>query len=203
MPSVVRITAPGMPSVVRLSSPASPSVVRREVAGIPGPAGPEGPQGVQIGFGQITYTDRAVGAEDVFPANVRQQLKFDPTALQTQDLLNPPFVGHTFFTANRLMPRALGDLYNMRVNLLVTAEQAGGQLRLDIDAGSSLGPIQADTASLFAGAGITERVTFSFSIQVLANFMANGAAFFLQANRPVTVVSETLLLMPESIQPGT
>ena len=165
--------------------------------GVPGSGGPS------LGFGQTTYTDRTISDEDVFAPNVRQQLRFSPTALQTQNLLNPPFTGHTFFVNNRIVARAMGDLYDMRVNLIVTADQAGGQLRLDIDSGSTLGPLQSDTTSLFEGAGIAERVTFSFSIQVLTTFLANGAVFYLTANRPVTVVSEALLLMPKSIQLGT
>lgn len=166
------------------------------------PQGRPGAPGVQTGFGQVTYTDRTIGVEDTFLPGIRQQLMFAPGALQTQDPLNPPFAGHYFFVDNRIVPRAMGDLYDMRVNLLVTADQAGAQLRLDIDTGSTLGPLQSDTTSLFAGAGITERATFSFSVQVLATFFANGAVFFLQATKPVTVISETLLLMPKSIQPG-
>ena len=198
---VVRVTVPSPTPVVFVPTPAAPAVVLVQSLGTQGPAGPQGAPSVQTGFGQITYTDRTIGPEDSFAPGVRQRLMFNPNALQTQDLLNPPFKGHAFFVNNTLRARAMGDLYVLVINLLVKADQAGGQIRVDVDSGSPLGPLQSDTASLLEGAGVQERVTINFEIQVLTTFLANGAQFYLTSTRPVTVVSETLLVDPRSIQP--
>lgn len=188
-------------SVAAQGRPVVASVTVRGQQGAQGAQGVQGPSGITTGFGQITYTDRTIGPEDSFAPGVRQRLMFNPDALQTTDYLNPPFKGFAFFVNNTLRARATGDLYFLAINLLVTAQQAGGQIRVDVDAGSVLGPIQSNTASLLEGAGVQERVTLLFEVQVLTNFLANGAQFYLTATRPVTVVSETLLVDPRSIQP--
>ena len=207
MPDGARVRVPSLAGtgVALIPAAAPPPVAIVRVgsigpAGAPGPAGVQGPRGYGP-FGQITYTDRAIGIEDSFAPGVRQRLMFNPNALQTQDLLNPPFKGHAFFVNNTLRARAMGDLYVLVINLLVKADQAGGQIRVDVDSGSPLGPLQSDTASLLEGAGVQERVTINFEIQVLTTFLANGAQFYLTSTRPVTVVSETLLVDPRSIQP--
>ena len=81
--------------------------------GRPGAQGPQGSPGVagsvgSYGLGQITYTERELEASDTFEPGVRGQVLFEPTSVQ--DYLNPPFAGHGFWTANRIVPRALGDL---------------------------------------------------------------------------------------------
>lgn len=176
--------------------------MRRTVSPITLPLqGRPGSPGLNTGFGQITYTDRTIGAEDTFDPNVRQRLMFAPSGLTTQNLLLAPFKQHQFFVDNVLRARAMGDVYDMTINLGVRSMQAGGKVRVDIDSGSTLGPLQTSTASLFEGATVVERVTLNFSIQVLSTFLANGALFYLTADRPLQVISETLFLRPTSIQP--
>lgn len=165
------------------------------------PQGRPGTPGVSTGFGQITYTDRTIGPEDSFDPGVRKQLIFAPSGLTTQNLLLDPFKQHQFFVDNVLRARAFGDLYEITINLAVRSMQADGKIRVDVDSGSSLGPLQTSTALLFEGATVVERVTLNFAIQALATFLANGARFYLTADRPVQVISETLLLRPASIQP--
>ncbi|GJE42075.1 hypothetical protein [Methylobacterium soli] len=166
------------------------------------PQGRPGAPGLNTGFGQVTYTERSVEADDSFAAGVRQQVRFVPTPSLTQDLLNAPFAGHTFWSDNRLIGRAMGDLIDVTVNLIVTATIAGGQLRTDADVGSTLGPVASDSQTLFNGAGIPERTTFRLRLQVLAGFLANGCALFLTSNVPLLVTSETVLVAPASIRPA-
>ena len=163
------------------------------------PQGPRGTAGQQTGFGQITYTERVVEPSDVFAPGVRQQLVFTPTTVQ--DFLNAPFVGHVFWDGERVIARAMGDLYDLTVNLIVVAQVADGQLRVDADVGSVLGPVASDTQTLFNGASEPERVTFRLRAQVLAGFMANGCALYLISSVPLTVTSETVLIAPASIRP--
>lgn len=160
----------------------------------------QGPKG-DGPFGQITYTDRTVGDEDNFDPFVRQQLIFAPTGLTTQNLLLPPFTDHQFFVNNILRARKLGDVYEMTINLLVRSMQSGGKIRVDIDSGSTLGPLQSSTASLLEPATVQERVSFPLAVQALTTFLANGAQFYLTADRPIQVISETLFLRPTSVQP--
>ncbi|MCJ2019607.1 hypothetical protein MKK84_19575 [Methylobacterium sp. E-065] len=168
-----------------------------------GPAGRDGKDGPAGGsFGQITYTDRVSGPEDRFEAGARQQLRLAPGSTTVLDLLLPPFAGHVFVHDDRFWPRAPNDAYDIHINLLVVADQAGTKLKADVDVGSTLGPIQADGQELFEAAGVNERITFSFSIQALENTQRNGAAFFLKATKPVTLVSEAIYIVPQSVQPA-
>jgi hypothetical protein len=167
--------------------------------GAVGPIGPQGDKGVNTGFGQITYTDRTIGDEDRFLPGVRAPIRFVATPGLTQDFLNEPFRGHVFWSDNKLIGRALGDLLDVQVNLIVTADIAGGELRVDADVGSSLGPIASDTQVLFNGAGVPERVTFRLRVQTLSGFLLNGCGIFLTSNVPLTVISETMLVAPASI----
>lgn len=185
--------------VLRAGRPAITAVTVPGPQGAPGPVGGAGPVG-SYGLGQITYTERVIEASDFFEAGVRGPILFEPASIS--DDLNPPFVGHAFWVGNKIAPRAMGDLYDIQVNLIVTASISGGQLRVDADVGSLLGPIASDTQTLFNGAQAPERVTFRLRVQVLANFMANGCALFLTSSVPVTVVSETVLVAPASIQSG-
>ena len=165
--------------------------------GAPWPSGGPGQVG-SYGLGQITYTERVLEASDTIEPGVRGQVLFEPTSVQ--DYLNPPFDGHAFWVENRVVARALGDLYDFQINLIVTAQVAGGQLRLEADVGSTLGPVAADTQSLFAAALEPERVTFRLRVQALAGFLANGCAFYLTSSVPITTISETVLVAPASIQ---
>lgn len=169
--------------------------------GAQGGIGPVGPAGVNTGFGQITYTDRTIGDEDNFDPGVRKQLLFAPTGLTTQNLLLDPFKSHNFFVDNTLRARLMGDVYEMTINLVVRSMQVGGKVRVDVDSGSPNGPLQSSTASLLEAATVPERVSFPLAIQVLSTFLANGALFYLTADRPLQVISETLFLRPTSIQP--
>lgn len=166
---------------------------------VPGPQGAPGAAGSvgSYGLGQITYTERVLEASDTFEPGVRGQVLFEPTSVQ--DYLNPPFDGHAFWVDNRVVARALGDLYDFQVNLIVTAQVAGGEVRLEADVGSALGPVAADTQSLFAAALEPERVTFRLRVQALAGFLANGCAFYLTSSVPITTISETVLVAPASI----
>lgn len=163
------------------------------------PQGERGPAGVSTGFGQITYTERTLESSDAFVPGVRGQVLFEPTSVT--DALNPPFTGHGFWAANRVVPRAMGDLYDLQINLIVTSQVAGGQLRLDADVGSVIGPIASDSQVLFNGALDPERVTFRARVQVLANFLTNGCALYLTSSVPITTISETILIAPASIRP--
>lgn len=183
------------------------------IEGPPGPIGPSGPQGPQggrgergpqgasTGFGQITYSERTVEISDLFEPDVRGQILFDPAPELTQDLLNAPFAGHVFWHDDRIAPRAFGDLYDVQVNLIVTAQVADGRIRVDADTGSSLGPIASDTQVLFNSAGTPERATFRLRVQALAGFIANGCRLYLTSSVPLTVISETVLVAPASIRP--
>ncbi len=195
------VTVQGRPqvAVAALARPAVASVTVPGPQGARGAQGIQGPPGVNIGFGQITYTNRGLEPDDVFEPGARAQVLFTPD-VPTQDVLNPPFDAHTFWIDNAVVPQALGDLYDLQINLIVTADTAGGQLRLDADVGSILGPIASDTQILFAGAGAPERVTFRLRVQVLANFMANGCRIYLTSSVRVTTVSETILVAPASIR---
>lgn len=185
--------------VLRAGRPEITAVMVPGPQGAPRPMGGPGPVG-SYGLGQITYTERVIEASDFFEAGVRGPVLFEPTSIS--DDLNPPFVGHAFWAGNKVMPRAMGDLYDIQVNLIVTASISGGQLRVDADVGSLLGPIASDTQTLFNGAQVPERVTFRLRVQVLSNFMANGCGLFLTSSVPVTVASETVLVAPASIQAG-
>jgi hypothetical protein len=201
----VKVTVGKAPSA-KVITPPTPAVIYAVVPGPvggqgePGPVGPRGPKG-DGPFGQITYTDRTIGAEDNFDPGVRQRLMFAPSGLTTQNKLLRPFDTHTFFVDNVLRARAVDDVYEMTVNLVVRSMQAGGKIRVDIDSGSPLGPLQSSTQSLFEPATVQERVSFPLAIQVLSTFLANGALFYLTADRPIQVISETLFLRPTSIQP--
>lgn len=202
----VRVTVGTKTPIAKVITAPTPKVI---YAVVPGPVGDQGPRG-EPGprgpkgdgpFGQITYSDRTVGIEDNFDPGVRQRLIFAPSGMTTQDLLLLPFAGHSFFADNVLRARAMGDVYDITINLAVRSMQAGGKVRVDIDSGSPLGPLQTSTAQLFEGATVVERVTLNFSIQVLGTFLANGALFYLTADRPLQVISETLFLRPTSVQP--
>jgi hypothetical protein len=191
----VAVAAQGRPVVA--------SVVVRGQQGARGETGLQGPPGVSLGFGDIIYTDRTSGPEDRFEANVRQQVRFSGATTTVMDKLLPPFVGHQFLVNDRLMARALNDVYHIRINLIVSADAASTRLKMDCDAQSAFGPLQADDSTLFSSAGVPERVTFSFAIQVQGNTLANGAAFYLTSTQPVTVLSETLFIIPATVQPET
>lgn len=103
-----------------------------------------------------------------------------------------------FWSGNKVVARALGDLYDFQINLIVTAQVAGGQLRMEADTNSPLGPIASDTQTLFNSALAPERVTFRLRAQALATFLANGCRFFLTSTVPITTVSETVLVAPAS-----
>ena len=190
----VAVAAQGRPVVA--------SVTVRGQQGAQGETGLQGPPGVSLGFGDI-YTDRTSGPEDRFEANVRQQVRFSGATTTVMDKLLPPFVGHQFLVNDRLMARALNDVYHIRINLIVSADAASTRLKMDCDAQSAFGPLQADDSTLFSSAGVPERVTFSFAIQVQSNTLANGAAFYLTSTQPVTVLSETLFIIPATVQPET
>lgn len=190
-------------AVATQGRPVVASVTVRGQQGAQGETGLQGPPGVSLGFGDIIYTDRTSGPEDRFEANVRQQVRFSGATTTVMDKLLPPFVGHQFLVNDRLMARALNDVYHIRINLIVTSDAASTRLKLDCDAQSALGPLQADDSTLFQSAGVPERVTFSFAIQVQGNTLANGAAFFLTSTQPVTVLSETLFVIPATVQPET
>ena len=194
--SVAVLGRPGI-SVAALGRPSVASVTVAGPQGAPGERGIPGPPGVARGVGQITYTNRSLEPDDVFEAGARAQVRFAPDG-PPQDGLNPPFEGHAFWIEDAIVPRAMGDLYDIQTNLIVTVDTAGGYLRLDADVGSSLGPIASDTQVLFEGAGRPERVTFRLRVQVLANFLANGCRIFLTSSVRITTVSETILLAPAS-----
>lgn len=201
---VLRVPAPVSVPVVRVPVPNMPAVVRSQALGPIGPAGGKGdpgPPGSKGSLGQITYTDRVSGPEDRYEANIRQQVRLAPGSTTVLDKLLPPFVGHVFVHDDRFWPLAMDDAYDIHVNLIVMADQAGTKIKMDCDAGSVLGPLQADDKTLFEPAGASERVTFNFSIQTLANTLANGAAFFLRATKPITILSEAVYVVPQSIQP--
>lgn len=203
-PPNLRGNAPFAVPVLRVPSPVAPAVVRSVAPGPIGPAGQKGdagPPGTNLGFGDIIYTDRTSGPEDRFEANVRQQIRFSGATTTVMDKLLPPFVGHQFLANDRLIARALNDVYNIRINLIVSSDASSTRLKMDCDAQSAFGPLQADDSTLFQSAGVPERVTFSFAIQVQANTLANGAAFYLTSTQPVTVLSETLFIIPATVQP--
>lgn len=200
---VLRVPAPVSAPVLRVPVPTMPAVVRSQSLGPVGPAGPQGLPGKKFSLGQITYTDRVSGPEDRYEANVRQQIRLAPGSTTVFDRLLPPFAGHVFVRDDRFWPLAMDDAYDIHINLIVMADQAGTKIKVDCDAGSILGPLQADDKTLFDPAGTSERVTFNFSIQALANTLANGAAFYLKATKPITILSEAVYIVPQSIQPSS
>lgn len=169
--------------------------------GPPGPAGARGAPG-PFGYGDVTYTERSVGPEDTFPANVRQRLTFTPDPALTQRQLAPPFDAHEFWVENRIVGRAKFDRLAVQVNLIVTSQQAGGQVRLDADVGSVLGPIASTSEVLFNAPNDQERVTLPLRIRTLDSLLANGAALYLTSTVPILVLSETVWVAPESIYPS-
>lgn len=187
------VTAPRGRAKVSVSQAGRPVVTAITVPG------EQGPPGISTGFGQVTYTERELEPSDYFTPGVRAQVIFSPTSVS--DKLNEPFKGHQFWQNNRVRPRAVDDLYDFQVNLIVVSTVAGGMVRLDADTGSTLGPIASDTQTLFNGALDPERVTFRLRAQVLETFRANGCAFFLTSTVPLTTVSETVLINAVTIQP--
>ena len=163
-----------------------------------GTIGPPGPTGFTTGFGQIRYGESTTATPVIVPANVRTPLTFvvDPT--QTQDFLNPPFAGVLNFDGTKITPRALDDAMFVLVNLLVTANVSGGATKVDIDVGAPAGPTGSDTEQLFNPAGESERVTHILYVQTLANFMANGARLYITASVQVSIINETIALIPQS-----
>lgn len=71
---VYTIAVQGRPqvSVAALGRPAVASVT------VPGQQGAPGQPGVSTGFGQVTYTNRGLEADDVFQPGVRAQVLFTP-----------------------------------------------------------------------------------------------------------------------------
>ena len=153
------------------------------------------------GFGQIRYTEAAGSAPVPIAPGIRTPLTFvfDPT--QTQNALNAPFAGHLAFDGTTITPRALNDAIFILANLSVTAAVAGGAVKVDVDVGSPLGPTGSSTETLFNAAGAPERVTCILYVQTLSYFMANGAKLFITASVPVSLVNESVVLIPQSTHP--
>lgn len=180
-----------MPAVLR--QPAALETVER------GPQGRPGKDGATFqGFGSVTFTEAASAPALALPANTRTQLQFTPDPAQADDTLQAPFAGHLFWSNNVIVGRALNDALDILVNLLVVSQVAGGQLRLDIDVGSVLGPIVTAGASLFEAAGVTERVTLERMIRTKSGLLANGGALYLTSTVPVSITRASVVVFPNS-----
>ena len=164
--------------------------------------GPPGRDGASFAFGQVRYGEATGSAPVIIPANLRTLLTFAIDPSQTNNFLNPPFEGLALFDGTTIRARAMGDLTNILVNLLVTSLVVGGQIKFDIDVGSPLGPTGTDTAGLFAPAGVPERVTGRLTLQTLTYFLANGAKLYITSSVPISLVNEALIIMPASIFAG-
>ena len=180
------------------------SAMVSQAVGVPyvAPATPTIPPAFQaaadIGGGQIRYAEMAGSPAVAIPPNTRTLISFTIDPTQTQDFLNPPFEGSVFYDGTTITPRAVGDFMFVLVNLSVTSDVVGGEIKFDIDVGSPQGPTGADTAALFNDAGIPERVTGKLYIQVLSYFMANGAKLYVTSSVPISLVNEAVLIAPLS-----
>tara|TARA_R110000824_G_scaffold42703_1_gene125439 strand:+ start:271 stop:1047 length:777 start_codon:yes stop_codon:yes gene_type:complete len=100
-------------------------------------------------------------------------------------------------TTNKIMPIALGDSYDMRLQVEIVTS-ASNPTRLDclLDIGGGVSPtIVVADQGVALKAGVPHTVIFSFPIFCLGTFVANGGQFFLHTNTgSLTIGKRTLLL---------
>lgn len=225
-PYRVTVAAPGPPAIVEVSTEGASGRVEVLVPGVPGPSayaiwqaqghlgseadflsalvsqvpGPPGPPG---DYGRVSFTERVIEPSDTFVPGVSAPILFAPDPGLSEDDLRAPFAGHVFWHDSRVIARALGDVYDLYVNLILRAQQVGGYVTVAADVGSSLGPVIADAKPIPFGAGIADRMTFTLpQVKAKANFVANGCRLLLTATVPLVIVSETVIVAPRSAGGG-
>lgn len=198
----VILPVPAPPVISRIGAPAAPTAVYSPVPGVQGPAGGQGPAGIQTGFGQIVYTHALTGMGDQIAPNTRTQLTFTPDPALTINYLNPPFAGYVLWDNTKVVGRHTGDVLLIQVNLQVTPAVEGGQIFIDLDVGSKVGPIASDSESLGANASIMQRISGKLICQTNANFMANGGKVYITTTVPAMVLRESIFIIPLSTYAG-
>lgn len=101
-------------------------------------------------------------------------------------------------STNVITPMAVGDAYDMRLNLPVTAETGSPtEITIQLDIGGGASP-SIVVASRYAGAGRATpyTITLGFPIFTLNTFITNGGQFFVKTDSgSVTITNPGLLLV--------
>lgn len=161
--------------------------------GTPAPA-----PAVEMGFGAARLSGLLPPAPVVIPALQRMLLPFRPSPLMMVDEMAPPFAGWNPWPADRFVGRRFGDWIDLQLNLQVVSRNAFGSLTIDLETGSTLGPVVSDSAALLKPANEVERVTMAFTFQCRETVMMNGIQFFITSTVPVTMARETVVILPHS-----
>lgn len=144
----------------------------------------------EYGGGFIDYSDNnfAAGTTTDLVAGVPHRIELDLSASASNARLNRPFENWRPWdnTAKLVRPRALYDIFGVRINIRIVADTRGGVLNVALRTPTI--EIATDTKALVT-AGEEERLTANFmQIPVRAGFLRDGASFYLTPNVPMTLI---------------
>jgi hypothetical protein len=171
------------------------AVIERGPQGAPGTAGE-----AFYGYGYIQYVEASTDVGAVLLPSVRAPLSMTIDPLQTTDALAGVFKGFPFFDGSLLHARALGDAYDIRFTMTVTAQVAGGSVTVDATINGLTTLTDSDTATLSAPAGQGQRIAFRLKLFPKAVFLSNGVRLFVTSSVGAVVTSESLVVEPLSVK---
>ena len=107
-------------------------------------------------------------------------------------------------TTHTFHPTGRGDTYTLRFDLdLTVTENGNSYLLFQLDIGNS--PTQINIVErrigLDRGQNVTQAVSFAFPIFCLDTFLANGAKFYMEANKNIEVWNKRVFIERNFVAP--
>lgn len=145
----------------------------------------------EYGGGFVDYTDNhyVAGTTTAVPAGTAMKIERDLTASAVNSRLNRPFSDWQPWdnAAKLVRARSLYDIIGIRIDIRLIPDRVGAVVRVSMNTPTV--ELAGKNMPLTSPPGEEEKITVDFpELAVRRSFFENGAAFYLTANVPMTLV---------------